>query len=313
LDEQQLEDSQGPERRARGLGWFSVALGVAQLASPGAIARLSVGDDGQRRRWTMRAVGARELACGLALLGRRRPTGWVWMRLAGDLVDLAMLGSSLTARKADKARVLRSMAGVLGVTALDAITGVQLTRQDRAGIGGSRAWRFTRSITVNRPPEEVYRFWRSFQNLPRFMTHLEAVEVRDERRSHWVARGPAGLKVEWDAEILEERPNELISWRSLPGAGVANAGTVHFRRAPAGRGTELELELAYAPPGGLFGVSLAKLLGEDPSQQVQGDLRRFKQVMEIGEVVHSDASIHRGRHPARPPEVDELPRNGGRR
>jgi uncharacterized membrane protein len=139
--------------------------------------------------------------------------------------------------------------------------------------------------------------------------------VRGDRRSHWVAKGPARKRVEWDAEITADRPNELISWRSVEGADVENAGTVRFQPAPGGRGTEIVLELEYVPPGGLFGVTLAKLLGEEPAQKVAGDLRRFKQVMETGEVLHSDASIHRGPHPARPPKENDkdLPNRGGRR
>jgi uncharacterized membrane protein len=116
------------------------------------------------------------------------------------------------------------------------------------------------------------------------------------------AKAPAGTSVEWEAETLEDRTNELISWRSLPDAGVPNSGTVRFMEAPGGRGTEVHVELRYQPPGGKIGALVAKLFGEEPQQQVKGDLRRFKQVMETGEIVHSDASIHTGPHPAQPPE-----------
>jgi uncharacterized membrane protein len=137
-----------------------------------------------------------------------------------------------------------------------------------------------KSVVVNRPVHEVYQFWRNFENLPRFMDHLESVTVIDETRSHWVAKGPAGTKVEWDAVIHNEVENELIAWRSLPGAAVNNAGSVHFREsAPAG-GTEVRVVLSYDPPAGKLGAAVAKLLGEEPSQQVEDDLRRFKQVME---------------------------------
>ena len=158
------------------------------------------------------------------------------------------------------------------------------------------------AVTVNRPPDEVYRFWHDFQNLPRFMEHLEAVQVSGDGRSHWTAKGPAGTKAEWDARIVEDRPGELIAWRSEDGSAVETSGSVRFAPAPAGRGTEVRVQLRYSPPGGVFGVGVAKLLGKEPGQQVEGDLRRFKQVMELGEIVHSDASVFRGRHPARPPE-----------
>jgi uncharacterized membrane protein len=134
------------------------------------------------------------------------------------------------------------------------------------------------------------------------MAHLESVQVLDDRRSHWKAKAPAGTTVEWDAETIEDRPNELIAWRSLPDATVPNSGTVRFKDAPGDRGTEVLVQLSYQPPGGKVGALIAKLFGEEPKQQVKGDLRRFKQVMETGEIVHSDASIHRGPHPAYPPK-----------
>ena len=147
------------------------------------------------------------------------------------------------------------------------------------------------SITVNRPLEEVYRFWRNFENLPRFMDHLESVTVIDETRSHWVAKGPAGTKVEWDAVIHNEIENELIAWRSLPGSDVNHAGSVHFTPLGDGR-TEVRVVLSYEPPAGKLGVAVAKLLGEEPSRQVKDDLRRFKQVMEAAETPGNS------RHPA---------------
>lgn len=140
-----------------------------------------------------------------------------------------------------------------------------------------------RSVVVNRPVHEVYQFWRNFENLPRFMDHLESVTVLDETRSHWVAKAPAGTRVEWDAAIHNEIDNELIAWRSLPGSDVNHAGSVHFTPALQG-GTEVRVVLSYEPPAGKLGAAVAKLLGEEPSQQVEDDLRRFKQVMEALEV-----------------------------
>jgi uncharacterized membrane protein len=141
-----------------------------------------------------------------------------------------------------------------------------------------------KGLTVNRPAGEVYRFWRNFENLPRFMDHLESVTVIDETRSHWVAKAPAGTKVEWDATIHNEIEDELIAWRSLPGADVNNAGSVHFTPTADGSCTEVVVVLSYDPPAGKLGAAVAKLLGEEPSEQVDDDLRRFKQVMEASEV-----------------------------
>jgi uncharacterized membrane protein len=166
----------------------------------------------------------------------------------------------------------------------------------RAALG---AVRVSKTITVNRPVEEVYAFWRDLENLPKFMVHLESVQVSGER-SHWRAKAPAGLSVEWDATLVEGLPNQRLAWQSAAGADVPNAGTVRFAPAPGDRGTEVHVDLRYDVPGGKIGAAFAKAFGEEPSQQIQSDLRRFKQVMETGEVLRSDASIHTGPHPAQP-------------
>jgi uncharacterized membrane protein len=140
-----------------------------------------------------------------------------------------------------------------------------------------------RTISINKPVEEVYAFWRDFENLPRFMRHLESVTTEGPR-SHWVARAPAGRTITWDAEIVQEKPNELIAWRSLEHAEVRNAGEVRFERGSGGRGTTIRVLLTYAPPGGKLAAVVAKLFGEEPGQQVQDDLRGLKQLLEAGEV-----------------------------
>jgi len=157
-----------------------------------------------------------------------------------------------------------------------------------------------KAITVNRPPEDLYQYWHDFENLPHFMDHLESVQVTGAGRSHWKAKGPAGTTVEWDAEVVDDRPNELIAWRSLDGAAVDNAGSVRFKPAPGGRGTEVHVELRYDPPGGALGATVAKLFGEDPTQQAPDDLRHFKQVIETGERAISDATA-KGGGSAQPP------------
>ncbi|MCW5983304.1 MAG: SRPBCC family protein [Bryobacteraceae bacterium] len=141
-----------------------------------------------------------------------------------------------------------------------------------------------RAVTVNKPAGELYEFWRNFGNLPRFMRHLEAVTPLSEGRSRWRVKGPAGRIVEWDAEIIADTPGEMIGWRSLPDAEVDNAGSVRFERAPGGRGTIVRVQLQYNPPGGRAGAFFAKLLGKNPDHQLHGDLMRFKQVMEAGEI-----------------------------
>jgi uncharacterized membrane protein len=145
--------------------------------------------------------------------------------------------------------------------------------------------RVDHAVTINRPRADVYAFWRDLENLPRFMEHLQSVKVLDETRSHWVAQAPAGRTVEWDAVIHNEIPNERLAWRSLPGASVDHAGAVIFSDAPAGRGTEVRVELQYNPPGGMVGAALAKLWREEPSQQIRSDMQRLKQILEAGEVI----------------------------
>jgi uncharacterized membrane protein len=172
---------------------------------------------------------------------------------------------------------------VTGRCAVNRALGRNSARKDRvsrvASVPRGEGIKVERSVLVNRPAHELYQFWRNFENLPRFMDHLESVTVIDENQSHWVAKAPAGTRVEWNAAIHNEIEDELIAWRSLPGADVNNAGSVHFTPAGEGR-TEVRVVLSYEPPAGKMGAAIAKLLGEEPSQQVEDDLRRFKQVME---------------------------------
>ena len=151
-----------------------------------------------------------------------------------------------------------------------------------ASVGRGKGIKVEESVVINRPVVEIYRFWRNFENLPRFMDHLESVTVIDENTSRWVAKGPVGTSIEWDAVIHNEIDDELIAWRTLPGAEVSSAGSVHF--TPVGEGaTEVRVVLSYEPPAGRLGAAVARLLGEEPSKQVAEDLRRLKQVMDAGE------------------------------
>ena len=141
-----------------------------------------------------------------------------------------------------------------------------------------------KTVTINAKPAAIYAFWRNFENLPRFMENLESVEVIDSKRSRWVADGPAGIDAEWEAEIINEIPNELIGWRSIEGSRISNAGSVHFTPAAGNRGTEVKVHLRYEPPGGKVGAIISRMFGEDPEWQVQEDLRRLKMLIETGEL-----------------------------
>jgi uncharacterized membrane protein len=293
----------GGESLADFLGMFSIGLGLAQVIAPETMSKVCGVSDAEGNRSVMRALGAREISHGLAILSRQQPEKAVWSRGAGEALDLALVGKVMANPENNRGRTLFATANVLAVTALDVMCARQLSMQPQtvANEGAdSGIIRTRRAITVNRPVEEVYGFWRDFQNLPRFMRHLESVTVTGDRRSHWKAKAPAGQSVQWDAETLEDRPNELISWRSLPGSDVYNAGTVRFRRAPGDRGTEVRVELEYKPPLGKIGSKVAMLFREEPGQQVMDDLRHLKQVLETGEILLSDATKQRGPHPAQP-------------
>jgi uncharacterized membrane protein len=141
-----------------------------------------------------------------------------------------------------------------------------------------------RTVTIDRPREELYAFWRDFKNLPRFMRNIRRVTTEDGRRSHWVVEAPAGKTVEWDSAITHDEPGRAISWESLDGASVRNSGRVDFLDSPDGRGTVVRVTLTYDPPAGAVGKLIAKLFQKEPKIQARQDLRRFKQLMETGEV-----------------------------
>jgi uncharacterized membrane protein len=174
----------------------------------------------------------------------------------------------------------------------------QLTRHHtadedtRAALGGGRGLIVYESIRLERPIAEVYSFWRRFENLPRFMAHLAKVTETDGGRSHWMARGPGGVLVEWDAEIINEIENQVIGWRSLPGGDVSVAGSVNFDTVRAGQSTQLTVRLQYAPPAGRVGAFVSMLAGREPSQTIREDLRRLKQILEAGEVARATAPPH---------------------
>ena len=163
----------------------------------------------------------------------------------------------------------------------------------RHQLGGSAGIHVEESVSINKPVAEVFRFWRNFENLPKFMNHLESVSVREEGVSHWVAKGPAGINAEWDARIINEIDNKLIGWQSLEGSMVSTAGSVNFRETD--RGTEVRVNLQYNPPAGKLGATVARLLGEEPSVQIREDLRRFKQLMETGEIPTTHGQPRGGR------------------
>lgn len=264
------------------LGWFSLGLGLAEIIAPRSIAQV-IGV-GTNHGGFIRSLGVREVASGLGILARRAPARAVWSRVMGDVIDLGWLGAAFLSPGAKKGRVLVAAAAVTGVTVLDVLCAQQLSRDHGAS---NVALPVRVSLAINRSPEELYRYWHEFENLPRFMTHLESVRVTGDGRSHWVAKGPAGTTVEWDAEITADWPNEEITWHTLEGADVDHAGSIRFE-ADGARGTIVTVEMQYNPPAGRLGATVVALFGEEPNQTVKADLRRFKQIMETGEVVTTE-------------------------
>jgi uncharacterized membrane protein len=282
--------SRADRRIARGLGWFSLGLGIPQVLMPGRVNKLAGLENTLFKRQLMRMMGLREITAGIGIFGSQpKPAEWLWARSAGDVVDLMLLQSAFRNPANRKGRLLFATANVIGITAADIVQARRHTEALKAS-GEEMALKGRTSITVNRPAEEVYRYWKDFQNLPTFMFHLESVQPKGDDRYHWVAKAPMGQTVEWDAEVIEDIPNELIAWHSTEDADVPNSGSVKFAPAPGDRGTEVIVEVDYQLPGGAIGDTIARMFGEEPQQQIKDDLRRFKQVVETGEVVRSDGS-----------------------
>jgi len=216
-------------------------------------------------RWASALGGAALAAYGIKQLKDRSPSG----------AALTAAGTALIYRGATGHCPMYSAAGISTADRRD---------DTRAALSGPRGVNVQEAVTINRPADELYRFWRSFEQLPSFMDHLVSVTQLDQCRSHWVAKAPGGSTVEWNAEIINEIPGELIGWRTLDGSEVVSAGSVCFKPAPGGRGTEVRVRLQYDPPGGKLGSTIAWMFGEEPSQTIREDLRRFKRLMETGEI-----------------------------
>ena len=225
-------------------------------------------------------VGSVALGAALIAYGLRR-------RDAGGVVA-AIVGGAFVQRGATGRCAVYSALGV-STGESEAVLGPH--RSDVTGraatVNARKAVKVERAVTIARPRHELYAFWRDFSNLPHFMEHLESVRVDSPTRSHWKAKAPAGQSVEWEAEIVNDVPDEIIAWKTVGNADVDNAGAVNFSDAPGERGTIVKVTLDYEPPGGKLGAFVARLFGEDPDRQVREDLRKFKQLMETGEVTTS--------------------------
>ncbi len=213
-------------------------------------------------RWTSIGAGAALTAYGLT---RLRGNGWLYALLGGALLQRGVTGHC-------------HVYDALGINTAG------VASDTRAALTGPRGTRVIESIVINRPIEELYRFWRNLENLPKFMRHLDSVEKVTDTISRWRAKGPAGSSLEWTAEINNEVANKVIGWRSLEGSDVVSAGSVNFDRVPGGA-TRVTVHLQYSPPGGNAAAAVAKLFGVDASAEIREDLRTFKQLVESGERV----------------------------
>jgi uncharacterized membrane protein len=274
---------------ASGAGMVILGLGVAQLLAPRQVAR-STGIDAHPA--LVRASGALGIASAVNILNKGRPAPLGLARLACVGLELTLLARSAmrTGSSGRRSRLALTGAGVAAAAMLD--MSAALAQGARQGMGErsteSGALAVEKCITVNKSPEECYNFWRNFDRFPEFMEHLEEVSKISDTRSHWKAKAPIGSSVEWDADIGADQPGELLAWHSVEGADVDNGGTVRFERAPGGRGTIVRVEMQYKPPGGKAGALVAKLFGENPVQQIDADLRRFKQLIETGEITTTE-------------------------
>jgi len=205
----------------------------------------------------------------------------------------------------------------VGGSALAALGAFGAVAGARRGTLSPTAIHIQKTFTIDRPQQELYDFWRNFENLPRFMKHLRSVTNQGGRYSHWTAEGPMGVPVTWDAELVDDRPGEYLVWRSLPGSAISNRGSVEFRPAPNGSGTEVTVALTYYNPAGKAGAAFAKMLGREPELQVREDLRRFKALMEaqeiptvVGQPSGRRSPIVKALHTMKEPEATQRVRRG---
>lgn len=255
-----MEQSEFP---GEGIGYES---GLRERSSHRARLPANVGNV---ERLASAIAGAALLYFGLRKIGLRKT--YVARKRSPLGALMALAGANLLFR------------GALGKSLLYKAIGLSTAKQ---AAGEEWTIKVEKSVTLDRSPEEIYRFWRNFENLPRVMDHLKAVRSIDDRRSHWIAKGPAGMEVEWDAEIAEDAENRRIGWRSLAGSDIFTEGRVSFEPGPEGRGTVVHVSLEYLPPAGKAGAALARLFGADPNRQIADDLARFKQLLETGEIVN---------------------------
>lgn len=275
-----IQSALASEAMVRGLGWLSVGLGLTALLAPRELGSYT-GLKG--RTALLRVTGARELLSGLGLLTRPENCGWIWARVLGDLIDLAVLAGASGRSSRGRGRALASLGVVSAITAFDLGTAVQRTRLKSSGARAPDIY-LERSLLINKSPAECYAFWRDISNLARFTARVVSITALDERRARWIVALPGQRQLQWDSELTVEVPGQRIQWRALSGAPFQHAGAVVFEAAPGKRGTLVKVSMHYKAPGGSIGAGLVQWLGPDPFGEVRENLRRFKQLIETGEI-----------------------------
>ena len=304
----EVEVSHGSKRgvrTAQGMAWFSVGLGLTQLLAPRLLARVIGANhtDGT----LMRLCGARELAAGVGLLTSRDAATWSAVRLAGDVLDLALLGVAMLRPGNSRGRLAVAATAVAGAAALDLYAVRQLAGEPERAAQVAAVTRVGKAITIAAPAADLYAFWRHLPNLASLLDHVVSVEEGEDGHARWTGEAPGGVPIHWDSVITDDQPDQRLAWRAV-GTVFESAGSIRFRPAPGDRGTEVVVELEYRLLGRAAGKALAFATGREPGFEVDQALRVLKQIFEIGEPMRSDASIHRGLHPGRPPGPDERTR-----
>lgn len=277
---------------ANGLGWFSIGLGVAELVAPRQMQKLiGVRDRGPRRN-VLRAYGMREIAAGVGILSTAANPGWLWTRVAGDILDLATLGSAFGQRETKRVRLAAATVAVAGVTALDVLCSAQLSR--------TGPFRASATVLIGRQPEELYSFWKDLSNVSKLEPFLESVRPLGEDRWRWRGRIRGGPAIQIDTEIVRDQLNQLIEWRSTQGSPIRLRAGIEFLPASADRGTLVRAAIEIEGSVTLL-VRPASAAGLGPELRLEQHLRRFKQLMETGEIARATNNYARYQ-PSREPE-----------
>lgn len=261
------------------LAWIGIGIGITELLVPRALAR-TAGLPARPR--LLQAIGTRELITNAGILLQPQKGGWGWSRVAGDVLDLSLL--AWVGQRHPHRRLPPLTAILAGMTVLDMLAAYDKQRQSVSQRVTAGVVRIHKLLYIQRPADECYRFWRNFENFPYFMQHVAAVQVVDATHTHWRVRVPLGQHVDWTVELFSDIPARQLGWRTIAGSAVEHTGVVRFLPTIADNNTRLDIDMRYHAPLNQAGVMLAKILSEEPSQKIDDDLRRFKQLIETGEI-----------------------------